>query len=78
VLVDDRRAAALGVFAEMLESGRIRDSSIDAILLAGRIETGTMIISKPRSPNRPIEVSLLTGGVSFTVTETRGITEVKP
>lgn len=61
---------ALAALVPLIRGGRLRAASIEALARLGA-EPGTLIIHRPRSENKPIEVTFMTGGVSLEIVETR-------
>jgi hypothetical protein len=68
---------ALAALVPLVNSGRLRAASIQAILRLAE-EPGTLVVHRPRSDNRPIEASFISGGIEFTISESRQLGPLKP
>lgn len=69
---------ALAALVPLINSGRVRAASIQAILRLAE-EPGTLVIHRPRSDGRPIEASFISGGIEFSISEpARQLGPLKP
>lgn len=68
-----RRQEAADFLAALMASSRTREATIDAILALKEAGNGTLILRVPRQPGRPIEGSMVTGGLTLRLTEEREI-----
>lgn len=59
---------ALAALVPLVNSGRLRAASIQAILRLAE-EPGTLVIHRPRSETKPVEATFMTGGVAFQIVE---------
>lgn len=70
--VPDREEAAR-FLADLVNSPRVRADSLDAILALQSVGHGTLILRVPRAAGKPVEASLVTGGLQLTLFETQQI-----
>lgn len=70
---DPRRQEAADFLAALLTSSRTRDDTIDAILALKAMGHGTLALRVPRSPGRPIDGTVVLGGLTLKMIEEREI-----
>lgn len=71
-MVDDtKRQQAQRVMAGLVE--RMRDDSLDALLATQQVPNAKLVISVPRSDNRPVDATIVAGGLQLSLFETREI-----
>lgn len=68
---DAKRLAAQRVMAALVN--RMRDDSLDALLASQQVPNAKLIISVPRSDNRPVDATIVAGGLQLSLFETREI-----
>lgn len=69
----DRRTEAAEYLAALMMSSRVRDATIDAVLALRDAEAGTFVLKVPRGSGRPIDGSLIMGGLQLRLFEDREI-----
>lgn len=52
---------------------RMREDSLDALLTLGALDKGTLIIGVPRSTGKPVEATVVTGGLQLRLFEDREV-----
>lgn len=52
---------------------RMRDDSLDAVLAVRQVPNAKLVLSVPRSDNRPVEAVIVGGGLQLSLFETREI-----
>lgn len=70
---DADREEAAAYLRELLTSSRTRDDTIRAVLALKAMESGTLLLNIPRAPGKPIDGSVILGGLSARFTDERAI-----
>ena len=70
---DQKREEAAAYLAELVQSHRMREATLDAILALRDAEAGTLVLRLPRGNGAPIDGSLIMGGLQLRLFEDREI-----
>lgn len=68
-----KRDEAASFLAGLAQSSRMRESTLDAILAMRDAEEGTLVLRLPRASGKPIDGSVIMGGLQLRLFEDREI-----
>lgn len=71
--VSDKRAQAAAFLTELVGNPRVREGTLDAILALRDAQAGTLVLRLPRASSKPVDGSLIQGGLTFRLSEEREI-----
>lgn len=73
MITERERQEAADFLAALMASGRTREETVRAVLALRDNGAGTLVMRVPRAPGKPIEASMVTGGLTFRLTEEKEI-----